>query len=104
MTLNKNSPDDINQLKKLALSDAKAQNELGTLYQTGQGVTQNYTKAAEYFEKAADQGRADAQYNLGKMYEYGEGVTQNDTKAVENNQKAADQRDADAQQKHGAVY
>ena len=35
----------------------------------------NYTEAAKYFRKAAEQGRADAQYNLGLCYRKGRGST-----------------------------
>ncbi len=46
---------------------AKTQIYLGIKYNEGQGVRQDYVKAAE-------QGIADAQLNLGVMYEYGQGV------------------------------
>jgi TPR repeat protein len=47
------------------------------MYYNGQGVPQDYAKAAQWFQKAADQGDAYAQCNLGGMYAAGQGVPQN---------------------------
>jgi TPR repeat protein len=57
--------------------DAKAQVFLAYLYETGQGVVQNYAKAAEWYSRAAQQGNAVAQTQLGNMYRLGKGVPQN---------------------------
>jgi hypothetical protein len=57
--------------------DAKAQVFVAYLYETGQGVTQNFTKAAEWYRRAAEQGNATAQAQLGNMYYLGKGVPQN---------------------------
>ncbi|KES12943.1 Sel1 repeat protein, partial [Snodgrassella alvi SCGC AB-598-O11] len=35
------------------------------MYENGDGVEQNYEKAAEYYSAAAEQGHANAQCNLG---------------------------------------
>ena len=67
-----------------------AQSTLGFMYANGQGVEQNYAKAVEYYQLAADQGYANAQFNLGIIYEEGQGVEQNYAKAVEYDQLAAD--------------
>lgn len=64
---------------------------LGWLYEKGNGVPQNYGKAAELYEKAAAQGNASAQSNLGTFYYTGKGVPQNRSKAIEFWQKAAAQ-------------
>ena len=67
----------------------------------------DYSKALEFFEKAADQGNAEAQYYLGYMYENGFGVEQswkNWQKAAEWYQKAADQNYAPAQYGLGNLY
>ena len=63
--------------------DMTAQYNLGVMYANGQGVTQNYSKAFEWYSRAAAQGDADAQYRLGLMYASGQGVTQNYSKAFE---------------------
>lgn len=47
---------------------------LGIMYLKGQGVQQNYTKASEWFKKAAKQGIPQAQYRLGNLYANGQGV------------------------------
>jgi hypothetical protein len=57
--------------------DAKAQVFVAYLYETGQGVDQNYTKAAEWYGRAARQGNPTAQTQLGNMYRLGRGVPQN---------------------------
>jgi TPR repeat protein len=56
--------------------DAKAQFNLGILYAKGQGVPQDYKRAAQWYRKAAEQGYANAQYRLGMMYAEGQGVPQ----------------------------
>ena len=63
------------------------------MYAKGQGVRQDYFKAVEWWQKAADQGDAPAQYNLGIMYQYGQGVKQNYTKAKEYFGLACDNKD-----------
>ena len=55
---------------------AKAQFNLGLMYDSGRGVRQDYTKAVQWYRKAAEQGLADAQYNLGVAYVKGKGVRQ----------------------------
>ena len=56
---------------------AEAQNNLGAMYYTGQGVRQDYAEAARWYRKAAEQGDVQAQYNLGLMYYKGQSVRQN---------------------------
>lgn len=56
--------------------DAKAQVFLAYLYETGQGVNQDYAKAAEWYRKAAEKGNATAQAQIGNMYFQGRGVAQ----------------------------
>ncbi len=46
------------------------------MYDKGQGVPQDFTKAAKWYRHAADQGHAAAQFNLDGMYDKGEGVPQ----------------------------
>ena len=55
---------------------AKAQYNLGVMYDKGRGVPQDYKAAVEWFRKAAEQGIASAQFNLGNMYNNGRGVPQ----------------------------
>ena len=60
---------------------ALAQNNLGVMYEKGQGVSQNYKTAVKWYTLAAEQGYALAQFNLGVMYDKGEGVIQNYVRA-----------------------
>jgi len=83
---------------------ADAQNNLGVMYATGKGVTQNNIEAVKWFRKAAQQGHADAQNNLGWMYAAGKGVTQNDIEAAKWFRKAAQQGHVQAQNNLGVMY
>jgi glutamyl-tRNA synthetase len=56
--------------------DAKAQYNLGRMYDNGYGVAQDYTEAVRWYRLAAEQGDADAQFNLGVLYAQGKGVVQ----------------------------
>lgn len=47
---------------------------LGTMYAKGQGVKQDYEKAAKWLRSASEKGIAAAQYKLGIMYSIGQGV------------------------------
>ena len=76
---------------------ADAQCDLGYMYGSGRGVTQDYAEAVRWYRKAAEQGNADAQCYLGDMYKYGQGVTQDSAEAVRWYRKAAEQGDASAQ-------
>jgi len=52
------------------------------IYQHGKGVQQDYTTAAKWYRKAAEQGILNAQNNLGCMYYDGKGVPQDDAEAA----------------------
>ena len=55
--------------------NAKAQYNVGLMYDKGWGVPENDALAAKWYCQAAKQGEADAQSNLGHMYAKGEGVS-----------------------------
>ena len=74
-----------------------AQNNLGNMYDKGQGVPQDYVQAVKWYRMAAEQGLAYAQFNLGFMYSKGQGVPQDYVQAVKWYRMAAEQGDADAQ-------
>ena len=61
--------------------DALGQNNIGFMYQRGQGVPQDYSAALSWYRLAADQGHAHAQNNLGWMYFRGLGVPKDDVQA-----------------------
>ena len=75
---------------------ATAMFNVGVLYDNGWFVTQDYVKAREWFEKAADQGDTDAMFNLGLLYANGQGVAQDYVKAREWYEKAAAKDNATA--------
>jgi len=60
---------------------AEAQFNLGEMYDSGDGVTQNYAEAMKWYRLAAERGDADAQLNVAVMYGSGEGVAQDDAEA-----------------------
>ena len=68
-----------------------AQTMLGTIYCLGLDLNKDLIKAAEFFQRVADQKYPDAQCSLAEMYEKGEGVEQNIAKAKELYQQAANQ-------------
>jgi TPR repeat protein len=53
----------------------------GSRYVSGIGVPQNYTEAAKWFRKAADQGNNGSQAHLGDMYSDGRGVSKDKIEA-----------------------
>ena len=65
-----------------AQGHATAQNNLGVMYGSGEGVPQDDAEAVIWYRLAAAQGHATAQYNLGVMYGGGRGVPQDDAEAV----------------------
>lgn len=91
------SNEEINhQLLKAEQGDAKAQYNVGTMYDAGAGLPFDAIKAIEWYEKAALQGHAKAQYALGMMYESGYGSPHDLMKAIEWFKKSAEQGDPDA--------
>jgi TPR repeat protein len=74
------------------------------MFFVGKGVEQNYTKAFEWYLKAAEQGNTDAQIHIGYMYHEGKGVDQNDIEAIKWLAKAAEQGDANAQYNLGVMF
>ena len=97
--------DNIDELiEKANEGDSEAQFKLGNMYYYGQGVNQDYAKAIEWYERAAEQGNAAAQFNLGLMYDFGKGVERDYAKAIEWYEKAAEQGDVYAQYKLGVMY
>lgn len=56
------------------LGNRNAQNELGRIYATGDGVNQDFAIAVVWYRRAADQDLPQAQYALAQMYLEGQGV------------------------------
>ena len=90
--------------QKAQAGDVVAQLNLGNMYVTGEGVAQDYKKAAKWFKKSAKQGNTSAQNNIGFMYLEGKAVSQNYKKALKWYKLSATQGDVNAQFKLGNVY
>lgn len=86
------------RLRKAAeQGNACAQNELGNMYSSGEGVPEDYAQAMNWYLKAAEQGDVGAQHNLAGMYARGDGVPADYAQATNWYRKAAEQGDADEQ-------
>jgi TPR repeat protein len=72
--------------------DARAQFYIGSMYDSGQGVSKDSKKAIQWYRRAAKKGNPNAQYNLGVLYYTGEGVKKSHRKAVDWWEKAARQK------------
>jgi len=68
--------------------DTQAQNNLGSLYYKGEGVTQDYKEAVKWYTKSAEQGNAQAQRILAVCYEKGTGVAKDEKEALKWSEKA----------------
>ena len=84
--------------------DPTAQYELGVMYQNGEGLPQNYSKAVKWFRMAAEQGDSNAQYSLGLKYSVGHGVPQNYPEAAKWHRKSAEQGNTAAQLSLARMY
>jgi TPR repeat protein len=80
--------------------DAEGQFYLADLYYR----KRNFTEAAEWYRKAADQEHLLAQFNLGSLYMVGLGVEQDFVEAAKWYRKAAEQGDGEAQNNLGLMY
>ena len=97
-----------NEIKRLEelvkQGDPDAMVRLGYMYQKEKGVPQDYEKAKELYEKAANLGNAGAMNNLGSMYYLGQGVSQDYSKAKKWFEKAINLGMADAMSNLGCMY
>jgi localization factor PodJL len=71
--------------------DASAQFIVATRYLDGEGVTQDVTRAAHWYQKAALAGLAPAQYRLATLFERGRGVPKDTATALVWYERAAGQ-------------
>lgn len=92
LTLSACSNSSVSELiRKAEQGDAEAQLAYGRLLKTtGNGVEQDWQKAVEMLECAANQGNEDAQWELGLMYEYANHVSQDQTKALDLYRRSAE--------------
>ena len=84
--------------------DPAAQRNLGHLYRMGLGVAQDFTKAADWYTRAAELGLTRAQANLGNMYLRGQGVGQDYEEALKWFERAAAQGHPISQYNMGLMY
>jgi len=70
--------------------DAKAQNNVGLMYERGLGVSQSYPDAMNWYRQAAEQGLPEANHNLGLLYFSGFGTAVNDREAFRRFRAAAE--------------
>ena len=77
--------------KRLKVNDAEAFLFFGCRYRDGvmPGFTQSWSKAVEFWSKAAELGSIDAYYDLGRAYQQGQGVEQDIKKAIRHYRIAA---------------
>lgn len=95
----------LEELKPLAVhGDARAQLYLGSMYEMGKGVTQDYREAMRWYSRAAARGHPFAQTNIGHMYQLGLGVPVNYEKAMDWYRLAADKGDVGSQLNIGYMY
>jgi len=90
--------------KRAQDNSPQAEVELAFLYDNGRGVTVDYSKAADLYRQAADQGDGWAQYELGLDYEHGTGVGKDMDKAIELYRKSAAQGFVSGQRALGVCY
>ena len=90
--------------KKAEAGDVISQFNLGVMYDTGEGVTEDDAEAVKWYRKAAEQGDAEAQYALGVMYGNGKGVAEDYAEALKWYRMAAEQGQAKAQFSLGVMY
>ena len=57
-------------------ANPRAQNQLGVMYQLGNGVAENQQEAFRWYHLAAEQGLPEAAFNTGGLYYRGQGVLQ----------------------------
>ncbi|MCL2797659.1 MAG: sel1 repeat family protein [Firmicutes bacterium] len=88
------------------IKEKNAQENAEALYELGEEHydKKNYSKAVEFFAKAANLGDADAQYSLGFCYYHGEGVEEDEEEAFKWFLNSAKQNHASSQYYVGECY
>ncbi|MBL9143447.1 MAG: sel1 repeat family protein [Verrucomicrobiaceae bacterium] len=89
-------------IQKAAKQDHdKAMHILGILYEEGEGLGQDFKKAAEWQLRASEKGLAEAQMRLALLYDQGKGVEKDEAAAAEWAMQAATQGHPPAQALYG---
>ncbi len=82
-------------------ANAEVQFGLGLKFANGAGAARDYSQAADWYRKAAEQNHALAQFNLGTMYARGQGVAKDDAQSAIWFGRAANLGDAGGQYNMG---
>ena len=90
--------------KAAAGGDLNAQDNLGVLYERGEGVPKDLAMALRWYSAAAAKNHPSAQNNVGVMLERGNGVPADVVKAAAWYRRAAGQNHAAAQNNLGVLY
>src|SRR5262249_38931417 len=93
-----------NLLEKAGSGDADSQVLVGLAFQRGQGAGQDTTRAAGWFQRAAEQGHPMAQTGLGLLTMNGDGVTKDPAMAISWLKKAAELNYSSAEGHLGWAY
>ncbi|KAF9973948.1 hypothetical protein BGZ73_002791 [Actinomortierella ambigua] len=84
--------------------DVEAQTLLGTMYESGTGVSRSLANAFKWYMRAAEQGHTEAQFCTAKCLFAGRGTQQSHFEAVTWYRKAAEMDHAQAQDALGLMY
>ncbi len=84
--------------------DGQAMNNLGVLYDLGQGVEMDMGRALHWFAESAKTGNTSGMSNYGRMLEQGRGIAPNPEEAARWFDLAARQGQAEAQYNLGILY
>ncbi|KAK8843652.1 hypothetical protein M9Y10_024715 [Tritrichomonas musculus] len=79
-------------------------NYYGEIYQRGDIVNQDYSKAKKYYESSANENDPESFYRLGKLYAKGQGVEKNYSQAIKYLELAANQSHPKALWALGNIY
>ena len=89
---------------KAEKGDASAMLSLGRFYEYGHGTSRNFSRALEWYRKAAEAALPEGYYNLGVCYEVGMGTVSDEKKAAEYFAKSAELKLPLAMHKMAALY
>ncbi len=102
---NRDPQDTFKSIKALASKgEMNAQVQVGEMYESGIGVSQDSAEAIKWYKKAAIKGDSRGRQLLGAMYDTGRGVKQNYPEALKWYRLAAAQGNALAQYRLGQMY
>ena len=76
--------------------NSRGQKNLGSMYESGRGVPEDWVEAAKWYRKSAEQGDSDGQAALARAYEFGIGVPQSRRDAIHWDRLAAAQGDSES--------